>query len=72
MRYGEGVLELGRSDSRYTTQTSDRGFYVLQDGAEMASIEQNTMTAPVVNAQRMFSIGDHGMRLSASGALIIF
>ena len=72
MRYGDGVLELGRSDSRYTTQTSDRGFYVLQDGAEMASIEQNTMTAPVINAQRMFSIGEHGMRLSTSGALIIF
>ncbi|MBO5941144.1 MAG: hypothetical protein J6R18_08125, partial [Kiritimatiellae bacterium] len=72
MRYEDGTLELGRSDSRYTTQTSDNGFKVLQDGSEMASIEQNTVTAPVINAQRMFSVGNHGVRLSANGALIIF
>lgn len=71
MRYGNGVLELGRSDSRYTTQTSDRGFVVLQDGVEMASMEQNTISAPVINAQRMFTIGEHGIRLGASGHLII-
>lgn len=71
MRYGDGVLELGRSDSRYTAETSNSGFKVLQDGVEMASMEQNTISAPVINAQRMFTIGEHGIRLGASGHLII-
>lgn len=70
MRYEDGVLELGRSGSRYTTQTSDRGFVVLQDGSPMASMEQNTISAPVINAQRMFTIGDHAIRMGASGHLI--
>lgn len=70
MRYEGGTLELGRSDSRYTTQTSDRGFVVLQDGSPMASMEQNTISAPVINAQRMFTIGDHAIRMGASGHLI--
>lgn len=70
MRYEGGTLELGRSDSRYTTQTSDRGFVVLQDGSPMASMEQNIISAPVINAQRMFTIGDHVIRMGASGHLI--
>jgi hypothetical protein len=70
MRYEGGALELGRSDSRYTTQTSDRGFVVLQDGYPMASMEQNTISAPVIDAQRMFTIGDHAIRMGASGHLI--
>lgn len=70
MRYEDGVLELGRSGSRYTTQTSDRGFVVLQDGSPMASMEQNTISAPVIDAQRMFTIGDHAIRMGASGHLI--
>ena len=71
MRYEDGILELGRSDSRYTTRTSDSGFEVLQDNAVMASMVQNTVSAPVVNAQRMFTIGDsRTIRLGASGHLI--
>lgn len=70
MRYDNGVLELGKSDSRYTTQTSDKGFVVLQDSMPMASMERNTVSAPVINAQRMFTIGEHSIRLGASGHLI--
>lgn len=71
MRYEDGTLELGRSGSRYTTRTSDSGFEVLQDNAVMASMVQNTVSAPVVNAQRMFTIGDsRTIRLGASGHLI--
>lgn len=70
LRYGEGVLELGRSDSDYVAQMSDKGFEVLQEGAVMASMKQNTMTAPVIEAQRMFTIGEHSIRLGASGHLI--
>ena len=71
MRYEDGTLELGKSGGRYTTRTSDNGFVVLQDGNAMASMEQNTVSAPVINAQRMFAIGDHSIRLGASGHLII-
>lgn len=70
LRYGDGVLELGRSDSDYVAQMSDKGFEVLQEGAVMASMKQNTMTAPVIEAQRMFTIGEHSIRLGASGHLI--
>ena len=64
------MLELGRSDSDYVAQMSDKGFEVLQEGAVMASMKQNTMTAPVIEAQRMFTIGEHSIRLGASGHLI--
>lgn len=70
MRYENGELELGRSGSRYTTQTSDNGFKVLQDGVTMTSIMQNTVSAPIINAQRMFTIGEHNIRLGTSGHLI--
>ena len=71
MRYRSGVLELGRTDSRYTTRTSDNGFVVLQDGAAMTSMVRNAVSAPVVNARRMFSIGDHSIYLGAAGHLIL-
>lgn len=70
MRYGDGTLELGRSDSRYTSQISDSGFVVRQDGDVMASMVQNTVSAPVFNAQRMYAIGEHAIRLGAAGHLI--
>lgn len=70
MRYKDGTLELGRSDSRYTTRTSSNGFIVLQDGVPMTMMEQNTVSAPVVNARRMFTLGNHGAHLSATGHLI--
>lgn len=70
MRYEDGTLELGRSDSRYTAQTSDVGFVVLQDGVPMTMMEQNTVSAPVVNARRMYSIGDHSIYVGSTGHLI--
>ena len=70
MRYEDGTLELGRSDSRYTTRTSDNGFSVLQDGEVMASMEQNTVSAPVINARRKFTLGEHSIYVGATGHLI--
>lgn len=70
MRYENELLELGKEGSRYTTQTSNKGFVVLQDNMPMASMEQNTISAPIINAQRMFTIGEHAIRLGASGHLI--
>lgn len=71
LRYADGRVELGRSDSRYVSQTSDNGFVVLQDGSPMASIVQNTISAPVIEANRMFAIGDFVLRLGANGHLIL-
>ena len=71
MRYGaSGVLELGRSDSRYVSQTSDSGFVVLQDGQPMTSIVRNTVSAPVVEARRMFTLGNYSIRLGSGGGII--
>ena len=70
MRYKDGTLELGRKNSRYNTQTSDTGFVVLQDGVPMTSMEQNRVSAPVINARRMFSIGDYSIFTGATGHLI--
>lgn len=71
IRYADGRVELGRSDSRYVSQTSDSGFVVLQDGSPMASIVQNTISAPVIEANRMFAIGGFALRLGANGHLIL-
>ena len=71
LRYSDGTVELGRSGSRYTSQTSDNGFVVLQDGAPMASIVQNTISAPVIEGKRMITIGDFALRLGANGHLIL-
>lgn len=71
IRYEDGVVEMGASDSRYTTQTSDRGFTVLRDGEEMASMEQNTIHAPVLEAQRQFLLGNFSMKIGANGHLIV-
>lgn len=71
MRYGaSGVLELGRSDSRYVSQTSDSGFVVLQDGQPMTSIVRNTVSAPVVEARRMFTLGNYSIRVGTGGGII--
>lgn len=71
IRYDGENVEIGRSDSRYRTQTSDRGFVILQDGAEMTSMEQNAVTAPVFRARRTIEIGGHVMKLGSAGHLII-
>lgn len=70
VRYKDGILELGRSQSRYTTQTSDNGFVVLQDGVPMTSMEQNTISAPVIRARRMYAIGEHSIYAGSTGHLI--
>ena len=71
LRYADGTVELGRSGSRYVSRTSDNGFMVLQDGEVMTSIVQNTISAPVVQADRTFQLGNFAFRLGASGHLIL-
>lgn len=70
MRYSDGTLELGKKGSRYTTQTSENGFVVLQDGEVMTSMKQNTVSAPVVEARRMLTIGGYSVFTGATGHLI--
>lgn len=71
LRYADGTVELGRSGSRYVSKTSDNGFMVLQDGDVMASIVQNAISAPVIQANRMFAIGGFSLKLGANGHLIL-
>lgn len=71
LRYQDGRVEIGRSDSRYTTETSDAGFVVLQDGVEMTSMEKNTVAAPVIEAKRQFQTGNFIIRAGADGGLLI-
>ena len=70
IRYADGAVEVGRSDSRYTTRTSDAGFVVLQDGVEMTSIVRNTVASPVIEAKRQFVLGGHAIRIGADGGLL--
>ena len=70
IRYEDGVVEIGRTESRYTTQTSDKGFVVLQDGVEMTSIVQNTVAAPVIEAKRKFVLGGYEIRVGADGGIL--
>lgn len=70
MRYKGGILELGKKGSRYTTQTSESGFVVLQDGEPMTSMKQNTVSAPVMEARRMLTIGGYSVFTGATGHLI--
>lgn len=70
MRYSDGTLELGKKGSRYTTQTSNKGFEVLQDGEVMTSMKQNTVSAPVVEARRMITVGGYSIFTGATGHLI--
>lgn len=70
LRYADGTLELGRSGSRYVARTSDNGFVVLQDGAEMAAMVQNTVSAPVVEARRQFVLGEYAIRIGADGGIL--
>lgn len=70
IRYEDGVVEIGRSDSRYTTHTSDSGFVVKQDGVEMTSMVKNTVSAPVMEARRQFQIGRFSIRTGNDGGLL--
>lgn len=70
IRYEDGIVEIGNSASRYTTQTSDSGFMVLQDGVEMTSMVKNTVSAPVLEARRQFQIGKYVLRSGADGGLL--
>lgn len=70
IRYENGIVEIGNSASRYTTQTSDSGFMVLQDGVEMTSMVKNTVSAPVLEARRQFQIGKYVLRSGVDGGLL--
>lgn len=70
LRYEDGTVEMGSSDSRYKLQASNTGVVILQDGTPMTRMEQNTVAAPVFEAGRMLKIGNHTAKVSASGALI--
>lgn len=71
IRYENGNVELGSSDSRYITRTSDSGFAVLQDGAVMAEMVRNSISAPVLSAQRQLALGNFSLRLGANGHLLL-
>lgn len=70
LRYEDGTVEMGSSDSRYKLQASNTGVVILQDGNVMTRMEQNTVAAPVFEAGRMLKIGNHTAKVSASGALV--
>lgn len=70
LRYEDGTVEMGSSDSRYKLQASNTGVVILQDGQPMTRMEQNTVAAPVIEAERMLKIGTHTAKVSASGALV--
>ena len=70
LRYEDGTVEMGSSESRYKLQASNTGVVILQDGNPMTRMEQNTVAAPVFEAGRMLKIGDHAAKVSASGALV--
>ena len=70
LRYEDGTVEMGSSDSRYKLQASNTGVVILQDGTPMTRMEQNTVAAPVFEAGRMLKIGNHTAKVSASGALV--
>lgn len=70
LRYEDGTVEMGSSESRYKLQANNEGVVILQDGSPMTRMVQNTVAAPVFEAGRMLKIGDHTAKVSASGALI--
>ena len=70
LRYEDGTVEMGSSESRYKLQASNTGVVILQDGNPMTRMEQNTVAAPVFEAGRMLKIGEHAAKISASGALV--
>ena len=70
LRYEDGTVEMGSSESRYKLQASNTGVVILQDGNPMTRMEQNTVAAPVFEAGRMLKIGEHTAKVSASGALV--
>lgn len=70
LRYEDGTVEMGSSESRYKLQANNTGVTILQDGQPMTRMEQNTVAAPVIDAERMVKIGTHTIKTSASGALV--
>lgn len=70
LRYEDGTVEMGSSESRYKLQASNTGVVILQDGTAMTRMEQNTVAAPVFDVGRMLKMGDHTVKVSASGALV--
>ena len=70
IRYDGSVVEIGKTDSRYMTQTSDTGFVILQDGSVMTSMVKNTVSAPVMEAKRQFQIGKHVIKMGSGGELL--
>jgi len=71
IRYEDGTVELGSSESEYVTQTSSNGFKVLHEGSPMAEMVQNTISAPVIEAKRQFVLGGFSLRTGAKGHLIL-
>lgn len=70
LRYEDGTVEMGSSESRYKLQANNTGVTILQDGQVMTRMQQNTVAAPVIEAERMLKIGTHTAKVSASGALV--
>ena len=70
LRYDDGTVEMGSSESRYKLKTNDSGVYILQDNEVMTRMEKNTVSAPVFEVRRMLKMGEHIAKVSASGALV--
>lgn len=70
LRYEDGTVEMGSSESRYKLQANNTGVTILQDGQVMTRMQQNAVVAPVIEAERMLKIGTHTAKVSASGALV--
>lgn len=70
LRYEDGTVEMGSSESRYKLQASNTGVVILEDGNPMTRMEQNTVAAPVFEAGRMLKIGEHTVKASVSGTLV--
>ena len=68
---GEGMLELGQSNSNYVARVSpESGFQVIYDGTEMSSMKKNTVSASIVAPKRMIQMGNNVIKLSSDGGLI--
>lgn len=67
---GEGTLELGQKDSRYTTETSPTGFRVKQDGQDMTTMVRGRVAAPVFEVKRQIEIGNYSVRADAEGGVL--
>lgn len=70
LRYENGMVEMGTSESVYKLQSSNTGVVILQDGQPMASMKRNTISSPVFNVGRTLQLDPHVIKVSASGHLI--